>query len=146
VAIERGKAEITDRSRMAELGRAQATVLDAFFQALDVAGRRDLARFVLEAAATLLRDAPPPRAWVGALDLKGLRLADRSRVHGAALTFLRSLERLRRWEREARTVGYFDDGYAAAQLGKADWEAYNGELLCERAGAVIRELDPLGSH
>jgi hypothetical protein len=146
VAIERSKEQVTDPATMTELGRAQETVLDALFRALDGSGRRDLARFVLEAAAVLLRDAPTPRAWVGALDVKGLRMADRTRLYHAATIGLRSLERLQRWEREARTVGYFDEGYAAAQLGKTDWETYNGELLCERAGAVIRALDPLASR
>jgi hypothetical protein len=42
-------------------------------------------------------------------------------------------------------VGYFDEGYAASQLWKADWEAHAGDLLCEHATAIARAVDPLGS-
>jgi anaerobic ribonucleoside-triphosphate reductase activating protein len=145
VAVERQKLAVTDPPRMSALGRAQGATLDALLRALDGAGRWDLARFLLSAAATLLRDAQGPRAWVGSLDLGGLRVAERAEVHRAALAFLRSLGRLQGWERQARGVGYFDEGYAASQLWKADWEAHDGDVLCERAGAIARALDPLGN-
>jgi hypothetical protein len=64
-------------------------------------------------------------------------------VIGYALTLLRHLERLQRWERAARGVGYFDEGYHAAQLWKADWEQYQGDVVCERAQNIIRRLDPM---
>ena len=43
----------------------------------------------------------------------------------------------------ARSVGYFDEGYQAAQLWKAEWERYEGEVLCDRATTIVRQLDPL---
>ena len=81
--------------------------------------------------------------WTGALQVSGLRLADRSRAYQAAATFLRHLDRLQAWDRQARSVGYFDEEYAASQVWKADWERFQGDVLCERARAIIRELDPM---
>jgi hypothetical protein len=40
-------------------------------------------------------------------------------------------------------VAFFDEGYAASQLWKADWEARDGDAVCERAQAIIRRLDPM---
>jgi hypothetical protein len=145
VALERQKLAINDPTRMIALGRAQEATLRAFLDAIDGAGRPDLARFFLSAASTLLRDARGPRAWVGSLNLGGLRLAERAEVHRAALAFLRSFDRLRAWERRARGVGYFDEGYAASQLWKAEWGAHAGDTLCEQAAAIGRAVDPLGS-
>jgi hypothetical protein len=145
VALERQKLALTDPSQMIALGRAQEATLEAFLNALDGAGRRDLARFLLSAGSIVLRDAQGPRAWVGSLKLGGLRVAERAEVHRAALAFLRSLGRMQAWERQARGVGYFDEGYAASQLWKADWEAHAGDTLCEQAGAIVRAVDPLGS-
>ena len=51
------------------LGREQQLVLASVFEALSVAGRYDLARFLLSAFATLLRKIPDARAWVGSLQL-----------------------------------------------------------------------------
>jgi hypothetical protein len=147
VALERQKLAIIDPSQMIALGRVREETLEAFLNAVDGAGRRDLARFLLSAAATLLGDAHArgPRAWVGSLDLGGLRVAERAEAHRAALGFLRTLGRLQAWERQARGVGYFDEGYAASQLWKADWEAHAGDTLCEQAAAIARAVAPLGT-
>ena len=145
VALERKKLTITEPSRMIALGRMQEATLGAFLDALDGAGRRDLARFLMLACSTVLRDAWGARAWVGSLDLGGLRVAERAEIHGAALAFLRSFGRMQAWERQARGVGYFDEGYAASQLWKADWEAHAGDTLFEQAAAIARAVDPLGS-
>jgi hypothetical protein len=40
-------------------------------------------------------------------------------------------------------VGYFDEGYAASQLWKSDWDHYQGDALVGRAQAIIRTLDPM---
>ena len=144
VEVERFKGQLRDAATMTALGRSQERVLEALLDAVDRVGRRDLARFLLSAASTLLGDDRAPGAWVGSLNLVGLRLADRAEVHRDALVFLRSLDRLRSWERSSRDVGYFDEGYVASQLWKADWEASNGERLCDRAADVARAVDPMG--
>jgi hypothetical protein len=145
LTIERDKGTIGDGASMRVLGQAQGAVLDAFLDAIDAAGRRDLARFLLVVAAELLRDNPTATArdWIGSLDLTGLRLADRAEVYRAALVVPRQLDRLRRWDQEARTIGYFDEGYPAGQWWKAEWERHEGDVLWARARAILREVEPL---
>ena len=59
------------------------------------------------------------------------------------VTVLRQQPRLQEWERRARSVGYWDEGYAASQLWKADWERFQGDEVTERAQNIIRQLDPM---
>jgi hypothetical protein len=143
IDLEAVKCKVSDWEAMQALGRAQESVLVPFLDALEQAGRFDLARFVLEAGAALLTPAATPRFWVGGLAGAGPRLADRTTTNRAALAFVRQMDRLRRWERSARGVGYFDEGYAAAQLCKSDWERYSGDALHARAAEIIQALDPL---
>jgi hypothetical protein len=141
--VESCKAGIAEPERMRELGRSQERVLTAFLDALEAANRLDLARFLLVAAARLLSANAGVEMWTRSLVVSGLRLADRSAAYQAATAFLRQLERLQACERRARSVGYFDEGYAASQLWKADWERFGGDILCDRARAIIRHLDPM---
>jgi hypothetical protein len=143
VAVEASKARVTDPAAMRALGQSQERVLTALLNAAEAAGRRDLARFLMRAAARVLGPHTHADMWVGALRLGGLRLADRAATYQAAAAFLRQLERLEAWERWARGVGYFDEEYAAAQLWKADWEQAQGGAVCERARAVVRQTDPV---
>jgi hypothetical protein len=143
IHVESSKERIADPHGMRALGQAQDRALTAFLDAVEQAGRLDLARFLLRAAAFLLGPHAHASMWTGALQTAGLRLADRAATYQAATTFLRHLERLQTWERRARTVGYFDEGYHAAQLWKADWEQYDGDTLHARAQAIIHQLDPM---
>jgi hypothetical protein len=140
---ERHKASLRDWRHMQAVGRSQERVLTAFLGAVETAGRRDLARFLLPVLAALL---PPGQAgtrrWLGALEGAGTRLADRQQTYRAALLVPRLGGRLRQWEREARGLAFFDEGYAAGQLWKADWERWQGEALCRRAEAILREAEP----
>jgi hypothetical protein len=145
LAVERSKGKIADWQRMRALGQSQERVLGAFLDALETADRRDLARFLLQALAALLTREPTARHWIGALQVGMLRVLDRTEAYRAALVLLRQTERLRDWEQRARQVGYFDEGYAASQLWKADWEAFQGEVLSERAHAVLREVEPFSA-
>jgi len=70
-------------------------------------------------------------------------LADRAETYRGALAFLRVLPRLQQWERRARSVGYFDEGYKASQLWKDEWEHHGGDALAERAQTIIKALDPM---
>jgi hypothetical protein len=149
VEVERTKEEIADHNRMRALGRSQELVLRAYYETIEAAGRLDLARFVLAAAAEVLPAGATAQAWVGGLQAPaGARLADRAETYRAATAFLRSLDRLAAWTGRARGVGYFDEGYAASQLWLADWERYDGDARLGRAREIIRHLDPLirGSH
>jgi FtsH ternary system-associated peptide len=144
--IEGGKGSIALPEQMQALGCSQQRVLSAFLDALESESRPDLARFLLAAAARLLGPHANVEMWTGSLRTAGQRLADRSSTYQAALAFVQQMERLRAWDRQARSVGYFEEGYAASQLWKADWDHYQGDVLCERARAIIRELDPMRNH
>jgi hypothetical protein len=141
---ERGKEDVSDYARMRALGRSQELVLDAYYKAVESAGRLDLARFLLGAAAEVLPEGATAQTWVGGLrPPAGARLADRTDAYRAATAFLRSLERPAAWAATARRTGYFDEGYAAGQLWLADWERCGGDARLARAREIIRHLDPL---
>jgi hypothetical protein len=141
INVEKQKGHIADWRAMIVLGQAQERILQAFLDSVEGANRLDLARFLLQVAARLLHCRPRASDWVGGLDLKGVRVADRVDSFRAALILLRQLDRLRQWERQARVIGYFDDGYNGGQLWKALWESCDGESLWENAQHVIRELE-----
>lgn len=143
---ERTKGQIGDWKTMRQQGRAEFSALSAFLSAAHAAGRPDLARFVLRAASALLL-APgelTPAFWTGGLQGHGpQRLADRLDTQRAALALPRLFDVLQGWDRKARVVGYFDEGYAASQLWKADWEAVRGDDAAVRARQVLDRLEPL---
>jgi hypothetical protein len=145
VASEKEKRKVGGAAWVVAIGREQERVADAYLSALDAAGRRDLARFFLDAARELLRLGAGLGDWTGVLNFQVLRLADRADAHRACLASLASLERLQGWESQARDVGYFDEGYAAAQLWKSDWERSGGDDLRASARALFRSADPLAS-
>jgi hypothetical protein len=144
VRIEWRKRHIQDPAVMRALGMEQERILDAFLIAVENAGRLDLARFLLMAAVRLLPDYADAQGWVGSLEHGSQRLADRAATYAGALAFLRQLPRLQQWNRRARAIGYFDDGYEGSQLWKSDWERHDGDALTERASAIMRQLNPLG--
>jgi CubicO group peptidase (beta-lactamase class C family) len=143
IEVESNKERLTDPQAMRVLGLAQERVLTAFLDAIEQAGRMDLARFLLQAAARLLGSHAHAGMWTARLNFNGQRVADRAATYQAATIFLRTLDRLQAWARRARGVGYFDEGYAASQLWKADWEQVQGDRLMERARAIVQQLDPM---
>jgi hypothetical protein len=143
VEVERAKGDLTDWQQMRTIGQSQEQALAAFLEFAAAAGRPDLARFVLRAAAAVLVEGVTPRHWVGKLPSAGPRMADRMETHQAALALVRQTDRLRQWERAARRVGYFDEGYARSQLWLADWERWGGDALHQRAQELVQQLDPM---
>jgi hypothetical protein len=143
VQMETDKGRITAWQQMRDLGRAQERALEAFLKAVEHANRLDLARFLLVAASRLLTAHAAAEMWVQNLWQHAQRLADRAETYRGALALLRQMPRLQQWDRKARSVGYFDEGYQASQLWKADWERYVGDVLTERAQTIIRQLDPM---
>ncbi len=143
IDVESSKTRLADPQVMLALGAAQERGLTAFLDAIEREGRMDLARFLLRSAAALLGPNARPEMWTERLHLAGWRLADRAAIYRAATTFLRTMDRLQSWERRARGIGYFEDGYAASQLWKADWEQVQGDILTERARAIVKQLDPI---
>jgi hypothetical protein len=141
--IERGKERMTDIKVLTALGQSQDAVLAGFAETLTAAGRWDLARFLLHTLAELLQDAPSANRWLGHVDLDSLRLAARMDAQRAALALVRIASALQQWDAQARTIGYFDEGYAAAQLWKSDWETAGGAEISQHANAILREIEPL---
>jgi FtsH ternary system domain X6 len=147
LAVESGKARMIDWTALLALGEAQERVLDGFLDALERRGRLDLADFLLQATARLLSPGAAAHLWVSdAVRTAPPRMADRMQMQQAALALVHQVERFRDWERQARSVGYFDEGYQASQLTKEAWERYGGDGLHARAQAIIQELDPLHAH
>jgi hypothetical protein len=143
VELETAKSRISDWETMQALGRAQDRALSPFFETLEQTRRYDLARFALVALTRLLPASAKARFWIGGLAEAGLRLADRQATYRAALAFVSQTDRFKRWEQQARVVGYVDEGYTAAQLWKQDWEHYRGDVLHARSQALLQELDPM---
>ena len=143
--IERTKGQIGDWEQLRLQGQAQGRVMDAFTQAVNRAGRRDLVRFLLAVMSRVL--ATPdmaPTFWTGGLQGSGPpRLADRLETQRNALAVLRSGERLRTWEREARRSGYMDEDYAASKFWLGEWERFNMTAVADRAERVLQQVEPL---
>lgn len=134
--IERDKARIHDWRRVRSVGLAQEHALDSLFRAIEPARRLDLARFLLNGAAHVVADSQ--ENWIERLEVRELRLAERAEVYRAALVVLNQLGRLQELEQQARAVGFHDEGYAAAQLFKADWEHAHGADLYAAAEPIRR--------
>ncbi len=143
IEIEASKERIAAPQTMQGLGTAQQKALVGFLDAVEKAGRLDLARFVLRAATVIVGPYAHAGMWTGALHTAGMRLADRTATYQSAMVFLHQLARFQGWANRARATSYFDEGYAAAQLFLSDWEQYQGHVLCERAQTIIRQMDPL---
>ncbi len=143
IHVESGKERIEQPPLMRALGTAQDRILDAFLSAVEKVNRRDLARFLLKAAAHLLGPHAHPGMWTGSLQMGGQRLADRAATYQAGVALLRHMNRLAGWTRWARSCGYLDEDYHAAQLWLADWEQFQGDDLVGRAQTIIRNLDPM---
>lgn len=141
LAMETAKAQVTLPGRLRSMAISQGRVLTPFLAAIDKLGRRDLARFLLDALERLLRPEPTLRMLLPALDVSGQRLADRQQAYRDGLFLLTKCDQLAAWQGEARTVGYFDEGYSAAQLWKADWEAYKGDVMAARARRLLSQAE-----
>jgi hypothetical protein len=140
--VEDRKGQLVDWSAMQTLGHAQERALTAFLDAVEKAQRPDLARFLLVALGQLLAEHSTPAAWIGKLHGAGPRLADRTETYRAAFVLLRQLDRLRQWQRQAQSVGYFDEGYGTAQFWQGEWDRWQGETLHARAQAILRQVEP----
>jgi hypothetical protein len=112
-AVELGKRAMFEPEPLIELGAAQDLALIGFMASCDAARRRDLAAFVIDAAAPLLaRNLSPAPAQLD----PNTTLAVRARARVAAGALLRAVVRWGEWDQLHRGVRFIDDDYAAAQL------------------------------
>jgi hypothetical protein len=137
--MELEKGRVTSPATLRGMAASQDRALAALWSAIDKAGRRDLARFLLIAASQVLRGGVTLQNWLGQAQFGESRLADRQQTYRDAMVIPRHFQRLESWQAQARGVGYFDEGYQAAQLWKSDWEAYNGDSLAAAARGLLAQ-------
>ncbi len=90
IEVEGSKERLAEPQAMRVLGLSQERVLTAFLDALEQAGRLDLARFLLRAAAVLVGPQAHAGMWTARLQMSGQRVADRAATYQAATVFLRT--------------------------------------------------------
>lgn len=138
-AVELRKRAITAPEGLIALGAAQDATLRGFLAACDRHGRRDLAGFVIDAAAPLLRRgiAPMPDR----LD-PGATLGIRATARLAAGSLLRAVMVWAAWDQAHRGVRFIDDDYPVAQRLLARFEPIAAAGRA-RAEAWLTELASL---
>jgi hypothetical protein len=148
IRIEREKRQSADLAFLRLLSTTQQQVLEAFLDAVTRTGRWDLARWLLIAAAGVLREVPAHERYFPHLRNDGMRMTERSMLYEQGLAMFRGLERLREHHRQARSIGFHDEGYQASQLWKSDWERLHADAICHQAGELVRQNVPLqlGTH
>jgi hypothetical protein len=137
--VELRKRAYVEPEVLAGLGAAQDAALERFMTACDRAKRRDLASWVLDAAAPCLERQlkPVPEE----LD-PSTPLSVRQAARRGAGSLLRGVIRWHGWDQQHRGVRFIDDDYAAAQLLLARFERI-GMPLADRAAAWLSELTAL---
>ena len=127
--------------RLLTRGTLQEQALEGFLKATDAMGRRDCARFLLQAVQRRLAAAndPPPAPE------EGRKLSDRLRASRAGLSMIQQIETLDRWHREARRSAFYDDDHAAHQHWLSEWEAVDGDALAAKWRRWRQQMDPLAS-
>jgi hypothetical protein len=140
VVMDQEKSRAATVQELRAAAQSQTQTLEAYLHAIDQACRRDLARFLLMAGGRLFQTNLSSTAWLNNAVVRCLRLADRQQAQRDARVVARQFECLAAWQAQARGVGFLDEGYAAAQLWKSQWEAYNGDGL---AAAARRLLDQI---
>ncbi len=142
--MERQKLRIPEPQTLRRLGTLQERILSNLFDAVEAVDRRDLCRFFLQAMKQHLRDVPRTAGPAYRPVMNNLRMADRAEVYRSAGACLRQMARMDQWNRRAQSIGFYDEGYAAAQLWKSDWEQLDGDRLWAESQARWHSLEPLG--
>lgn len=122
-SIDIAKRSMTNPEELIAIGIAQQATLDSFMAACNDAKRRDLCRWIIDAARPLLdRDIKPVPTY---LDKdKTLSLRAQSRI--ACGSLLRAIVDMGKWDQEHRAIHYVEDGYRQAQV-------------------VLEQFEPIGS-
>lgn len=147
IASERRKATISDWNEMRRVGQAETMLLNAFLSSAESAQRPDLARFILHTLHGVLKARDPQATdWIGNLSTNApAKLSERLYIQRSAFAVIRHAETFARWDREARLVGYFDDGYAWTQFWKSQYESVDGPELHSKSQRILNQIEPLRS-
>lgn len=139
--VEKVRRDITEPQVLTRIGKTQSDVLEAFFAAIDKAGRHDLATFLIDAATQWVTPERKSDDFTRSMAMDApLRERTDARRRSAAL--LRALATLREWDQAHRAVRFIDDGYDLAQRLVADWERL-GERGFQRAQELVQQLDAI---
>ncbi len=139
-AVEIAKRKTSSPDVLVRLGHAQDGTLTAVMRACDRKQRRDLAAFVIDAAAPLIARgiAPMPPT----LDPTA-PLSVRMEARTAAGSLLRAVIRWSEWDQQHRGVRFIDDDYARAQRLLARFERI-GSAGVDIANGWLSDLSALG--
>ncbi len=129
--IEKSKFKTTDPKIITNLARDQRQVWQRLFSACENNDRRDLCRFLQNALGKIIHPKSKPEDWTGKLETNDMRIADRFALYRDAMVLTEAIDQLKKWQSEGAITGYFDEGYAASQLFKSDWETFNTEKTVE---------------
>ncbi len=141
-AVERHKSAIAGAAELSALGVAQEQALEAYLAAVDEAGRRDLASFLVQGARRLLQTRPQARLWIRSLD-RTQPLSERAAAARAAAAGLRAVAlRVGGWWRDFAAVRFFDDDYDLAQRVLSVWEPL-GQRGFTQADRLRQQLESL---
>lgn len=143
LSVEFGKSELNEWVTMQRLAEAQDLVLVHLLPVLEP-HRRDLAGFLIRAASSFCRSGWRVEQLTAGLGTAGnVRLADRYSIRQQAAFLPRTLVRLAAWERQARQIGFLDDGFQRAQHFLTLWDAADAGAALMQARELLRQLAPL---
>ena len=140
VEMDQRKWITQDPVVMKRIGNQQQAAIDALLAAVEQTNRWDLCAFLLSAINQVVDSDAEVSKWIGNLSMGKTRLAKRAETYDCAVTLLRIAQRLAKHQERAVGVGYFDEGYKAAQLWKTHWEAFDAGAKMERIDAMLKEL------
>lgn len=123
-------------------GGAQAKLLSQLFEWAAQHDRTESCAFLLEALGPLLTERTTAADFVALFDER-LPLRERHAARQSAAAVLIGIEQLEKWDAQARTVRFIDDGYDAAQARVKEWESLFGSRRFAIARRVRDELAAL---
>ncbi|MGE3545676.1 MAG: hypothetical protein AB7L28_17190, partial [Kofleriaceae bacterium] len=130
---------ISASAKLSMIGAAQDATLTAWMETCDRHRRRDLASFVIDAAAPVLERGLFP--LLAELD-PTVRIAERMAARVAAGALLRGVTRWASWDEQHRGVRFIDEDYGSAQSLLARFERI-GSAGVERARGWLAQLAAL---
>ncbi len=137
VQIEREKRQSANLDAVRRVSRNQQQVLQALLSTVSKRQRWDLTRWMLIATGRVLLEIDEDRSYLPQLDVRRLRVSERSTLLEEALTLFHSLNRLHQHHVDSRNIGFTDDNYHASQLWKSDWERLHGDEIHSRSQALV---------
>jgi hypothetical protein len=142
--------DVLQAEHAVRIGLLERAVLDGFLDAVERAGRWDLATFMIEAAARVLPSGAKPRD-IAARAAPRVRaegpLRARTEARQRAGALFHALGRLGKKRDELALVFFIDDGYDVAQATLSSWEMLDREgfTRAENVLSTLASLEDLGA-